>query len=123
MLLRFRVLTFVMAVAIALGSVATCLAAVKAAAPAMPCHGAEQHPAPGDSARVDCCPGEAPNSQSSIPGQQALDTSAPATIVVAVLPVLREPMLGTGAGIVDAGAGTPRPPGIATYVLVSSFRI
>ena len=123
MLLRFRAFAVVMALGLAFGPVATCLTAVEASEPSMPCHGTEPHPASDDSARLDCCPGEAANTQSSIPIQQALDTSAPAAVLLAVLPVLEEPLLAIRAGMVDAAAGTPKPPGIATYVLVSSFRI
>lgn len=118
-----RHLVFVVAFALAFGSVATCLAAVLAAEPAMVCHGTEQHPASGDSARLDCCPGEAPNTQGSNPVQLALDTSAPTPVLVAVLPLFTQPQFGIRAGTVDAGTGTPKPPGIATYVLISSFRI
>ena len=112
-----------MAFAIALAPAATCLAAVVGAEPTMPCHGTAQHSAPSDAARLDCCPGEAPNTQSSIPVPQALDAPAPFSVLAAVLPVPAEPQLGTRAGIVAAAAGTPKPLGIATYVLVSSFRI
>ena len=118
-----RLMAFAMAFSIAFGSVATCLAAVVATEPSMPCHGTEQHSAPSDSAQLDCCPGEAPNTQSSAPVQQALDSSAPVPVLVAILPLPAEPHLGTRPGMVDAAAGTPKPPGIATYVLVSSFRI
>ena len=118
-----RCVTFVIALALAFGSVATCLAAVVAEEPSMPCHSTEQHPAPTDSARLDCCPGEAPNTQGFVPVPQALDSSAPFPVVVAILPVPAEPRFGTRAGTMDAAAGVPKPPGIATYVLVSSFRI
>ena len=118
-----RRLVFVVAFAIAFAPAATCLAAVAAALPTMPCHGSEQHPAQDDSVRMNCCPGDSPNSQSSVPAQQAQDTSAPAPVLVAVLPVPALPPIGAGRGILDVEARTPKPPGIATYVLVSSFRI
>ena len=118
-----RHVVFVLAFALAFGPVATCLATVVSAEPAMPCHGTEQHPAPADSARMDCCPGEAPNTQSSIPVSQTVDSSAPSQVLLAVLPVLGTPQHGVRAGTVDAAAGSPRPPGIATYALISFYRI
>ena len=127
MLLKFlagRHFAFVMALAVALGPVATCLAAVVTAQPAPPpCHGTAQHHAPGGAAQLDCCPGEAPNTQSCIPGQHAFESSAPFPVLVAVLPALADPQVHTRAGIIDVGTRVPKPPGTATYVLVSSFRI
>ena len=125
MLVKFlagRHIVFTLALSIAFGPVATCLAAVVAAQPA-PCHGTAQHPAPGGAARLDCCPGEAPNTQSSIPGQQAFESSAPFPVLVAVLPALADPQAHTCAGLIDVGTRVPKPPGTATYVLISSFRI
>lgn len=118
-----RRLVFVVAFAIAFAPAATCLAAVASAAPTMPCHGSEQHPVQDDSAHMNCCPGDSPNSQSPVPAQQALDSAAPTPVLVAVLPVPVVPLIGVGSGILDVEARTPKPPGIATYVLVSSFRI
>ena len=118
-----RPLVFVMALALACGSIATCLAAVAEAEPTMLCHSTERHPAPDHSARWDCCPGEAPNTLGSMPVQETLASSVPSPVLLALLPMLAEPQVGTRAGIVDAAAGAPKPPGIATYVLVSSFRV
>jgi hypothetical protein len=118
-----RRLVFVVAFAIAFAPAVTCLAAVAAAAPTMPCHGSEPDPVRDDSAHMNCCAGDSPNSQGSVPAQQALDSAAPTPVLVAVLPVPAVPLLGVGPGILDVEARTPKPPGIATYVLVSSFRI
>jgi hypothetical protein len=118
-----RHVVLVMAFAVAFAPAATCLAAVAAATPELPCHASEQRPAQDDSAHMNCCPGDSPNSQSFTPAQQALDPSAPAQVVVAILPVPAVPQVGAGLGLAHVAAGTPRPPGIATYVLVSSFRI
>ena len=120
MLNSFRLIAVAMVLTLSFGSVMRCVAAIAAAEPTMACHDTEQHQPPQDSSRFGCCPGEAPNTQ-GIPGQ-ALDQSAPAPVLVAVLAALPAPPLGTRAGLVDA-AGTLKPPGIATYVLVSSFRI
>jgi hypothetical protein len=122
-LFSFRLIAFVLALTLSFGSVVRCVAAIAAAEPAMACHDTEQHQRPQDSSRFDCCPGEAPNSQGFVPGQQALDESAPSPVLLGVLAALPAPLLRTRAGVVDAADGTPKPPGIATYLLVSSFRI
>jgi hypothetical protein len=116
-----RYLVLVLAFAVAFASTATCLAAVVAEKSEAPCHRSEQHPAQGSS--IDCCPGDSANTQSFAPGQLTLSPSGPSPVLVAVLPVDLAPPLAVGAGVADTATGRPKPPGIATYVLVSSFRI
>jgi hypothetical protein len=117
-----RHFAFVIVFAFAFAPVATCLAAVAAAAPEMPCHGSVPQPTPERSAHLDCCPGDSPNSQGSTPVQQVVDASAPTPVLVAVL-LPAVDIVGRRAGLVDCSAGTSKPPGIPTYVFVSSFRI
>jgi hypothetical protein len=116
-----RHVVFVLAFAVAFASTATCLAAVVAAQPEAPCHGSEQHPSQGSS--IDCCPGDSADTQSFAPDQLTISPSGPSSVLIVVLPVACEAQLAVRAGLVDTTTGTPKPPGIATYVLVSSFRI
>jgi len=122
MLRAVRHFAFVIVFAFAFAPVATCLAAVAAAEPEMPCHGSAPQPAPERSAHLDCCPGDSPNSQGSTPVQQIVDTSAPTPVLVAVL-LPADDIAGSCAVLVDSIAGTCKPPGVPTYVFVSSFRI
>ena len=82
---------------------------------------AERHPAQESS--IDCCPGDSANAESLTAGPLTTAPSEPAPVPAVLLPVAYEPQLALRAGLIDHGSGTPKPLGIATYVLVSSFRI
>lgn len=106
--------------ALAVVPTATCLIAAQPVEKMeMACHDAMEHDDSGGSIEQHCCPDDSP---SSSPAQLLASVSAPPSVLVAVLPVpLVSPMLGR-TGIVDDAAPV-KPPGTATYVLVSSFRI
>jgi hypothetical protein len=118
-----RYLVFVLAFAVAFSSAATCLAAAAAATPKAPCHGSEHQPVQDDSGQLNCCPSDSPNSESPVPALQAPGSPTASPVLIAVLPVSSGPPFARRPGIVDVAAGRPKLPGIATYVLVSSFRI
>jgi hypothetical protein len=110
----------VLAFAVAFASTAKCLAAVAADSATPSCHASEPR---SERAAVDCCPGESPDSQTLAASPLAVTPAAPLPIIVAVL---REPAVPGDArlaGIIDPATGSSKPPGIATYVLVSAFRI
>jgi hypothetical protein len=107
-----------LALALAIVPTATCLIAAQPVEK-MACHDAMDHDDGGGSIDQNCCPGDSP---SSSPAQILASISEPPSVLAAVLPVpLVSPMLGR-TGVVDDTAPV-KPPGTATYVLVSSFRI
>lgn len=116
-----RCLGWVAALALAFVPSATCLIGAQQA-DSMACHDAMEH---GDShGAIDqtCCPGDSASSPSSSPAQLSTSVSAPSTVLVAILPVPIGSSLLAHAGDID-DAATVKPPGTATFVLISSFRI
>jgi hypothetical protein len=118
-----RHIAFAIVFAIALVPTATCLAAVAASTPQMPCHESEQAPIHGNSTHLNCCPGDTPNTQSPAPTQQLVEPMSVSLAPVALLPLLADLQPAPSVEIAEANAGALRPPGIPTYVFVSSFRI
>ena len=114
-----RWLGWVFALALMFVPSATCL--IAAWPEKMACHDAMELRAEA-SLDEPCCPGDSAASPRSTPvGQLGPSISAPAAILIAVLPDV-ELRIPAGAGTIEP-PGTRKPPGPATYVLVSSFRI
>ena len=114
-----RHLVWVAAFVGAFASTATCLLAVAAAEPKAACHGSEEHVPAGSALSENCCPAD--DAQTSSPAAAPVTAPPPSPVIVAVLSFDVEPLAKVLAAGVDSG--TPSPPGTATYVLVSSFRI
>src|SRR5689334_21744350 len=115
-----RHVAFVIACALAFAPAATCLAAALAGPPGKACHGSER-PAQGGSIDPNCCPGDSPSSQSRTSTQQTVDSMAPSSLPVVVLPLLAALQPGMRVALSEVATTTARPPGTPTYVLVSSF--
>jgi hypothetical protein len=118
-----RCLAVVAAFAVMFASSATCIAAVSAAAPEATCHDAQQRAGGHGSIDQGCCPGEAPNTKPLTSASFSLGTAVPSPVVIAVLPAAPAATGTMAVALVHAPAGSSKPPGIATYVFVSSFRI
>jgi hypothetical protein len=118
-----RCLAVVAAFAVMFASGATCIAAVTASAPEATCHDAQQQTGGHGSIDQGCCPGEAPNTQSLASSTFSIGTAVPSPVVIAVLPAAPAATGTMVAELAHALAGSSKPPGIATYVFVSSFRI
>lgn len=116
-----RWLGWVSALTLAFVPSATCLVAAQQS-DAMACHDAMEHGESNGSIDQTCCPGDSAASPSSSPAQLSVSISAPPAVLLAVLPVPVGSPLVTRVGLVD-DATAAKPPGIPTYVLVSSFRI
>lgn len=116
-----RWLGWVFALALAFVPSATCLIGAQQS-DAMACHDAMDHGESHGSIDQTCCPGDSAASPSSPSAPLSTSISAPPAVLVAILPVPVGPSLVTRVGSVD-DATTVKPPGTATYVLVSSFRI
>ena len=123
MLRALRHIAFAVVFVVALVPTATCLAAVAASTPEMPCHESEQAPVQSNSSHLNCCPGDTPNTQSPTPSQQLVEPMSVTAAPVALLPLLADLRPAPSVEIAEANAGALRPPGIPTYVFVSSFRI
>jgi len=119
-----RQVVSIIAFAIAFAPAATCLAAVAAATPKMACHDSEEHSAGGSSFDRNCCPGDSTNSLAIDPSATAMTPLAHSPVLLAVLSFIVEPPAATPQAPVAHGPpGISTPPGVATYVFVSSFRI
>ena len=118
-----RLLVVMTTLVVAFASSATCFAAVAAQAPKDACH-TSGHPDAGQSSLdPSCCQGEAANTQPLAPVPFTIGAPPAFGVLIAVLPVGPQIALGTATQIVHAPAGAAKPPGLATYLFVSSFRI
>jgi hypothetical protein len=112
---------FVMALALAFAPAAMCLAAATSSRADVPCHSTGRAPTSG--VEQDCCSSDSAGTPGSASTFAAGALSAPAPVVIAVFSPAAAPRPSTLAGLVDASSCNAGPPGIPTYVFVSSFRI
>jgi hypothetical protein len=122
---KFRAarLLAVMTTFVMFASSATCFAAAAARAPKDACHTSGQPDAGRSSLDPSCCQGEAANTQPLTPVPFVVGVPPAFGVLIAVLPVGRQIALGKATQIVHTPAGSAKPPGLATYVFVSSFRL
>lgn len=118
-----RLLVVMTTFAVVFASSATCFAALAAQAPQDACHSSGQPDAGQSSLDPSCCQGEAANTQPLTPVPFTVSAPPAFGVLIAVLPIDSEIRLAMATQIVHAPAGSSKPPGLATYVFVSSFRL
>lgn len=118
-----RLLVVMTTFVVVFASSATCFAAAAAQAPKDACHTSGQPDAGRGSLDPSCCQGEAANTQPLTPVPFTVSAPPASAVLIAVLLIDSEITLARATRIVPAPAGSSKPPGLATYVFVSSFRL
>ena len=118
---RTRLAASVLTVAITLLLFATCLSGVEMTPEQKACCAAMAHDCGEMAFEKSCCIGEGPNDDGLV-AVKATFAAFPPAIVVAVLDMPATPFVATSR-VARAEPSTLRPPGIPTYLFVSSFRL
>jgi hypothetical protein len=122
-MLRSRSRVPAVAVAFALSTMlfATCPAATELPGKAKACCAAMQDDCSGASMEPICCAISSTTSPALVPARPA-DTRGLSGVIAVTLPHTAEPVF-SPSHVVHASHVSPSPPGVPTYLFVSSFRI
>ena len=109
-------------VAMAFVVFATCVSAAKMTPEQRLCCEAMHHDCGEAAVQMSCCGGKADQDRSLV-AAKATAAPAPSTVLVAILTTVYEPPFSLESLTWVSDTSSPSPPGVPTYLFVSSFRI